>query len=74
MRVSNHHRSMWKKKRKKQYKFNTTNMADRRGDLSSPVVLCNQSDLENQARGQSKSENATRAGEKVTPVIVYHVT
>lgn len=68
MRVFNGHHPMWKRKENKtNTSSTTTNMVGRRGDLSSPVVLCNESYLENR-NGDVKHTN----GEKSHTVIVYH--
>jgi len=44
-----------KKKRKQTQVQTTTNMVGRRGDLSSPVVLCNESYLEKQKLEEVKA-------------------
>lgn len=49
----------------------TTNMVGRRGDLSSPVVLCNESYLENHE--EEKASETHRLGGKVTRVFL-HIT
>lgn len=61
MRVFNNHHSMWKRKKKdKLSSSTTTDMVGRRGDLSSPVLLCNESYLvkqKHQEKMGSKNKN-----------------
>lgn len=79
MRVFNNHHLMWRgKEHKKTPEKNktttsliTTNMVGRRGDLSSPVVLCNESYLENHE--EEKASETHRLGGKVTRVFL-HIT